>query len=220
MNYRTHDAAREAIFRHIMDALRVAKNPKEFRVALLTRDAVEDMLVKEVISFFFKHLKKKLLERDSDMNFFDKGFINGERQGHIFYHRREWPKGLGLALEFDKKHYRDLFIGINKPDINSTECEHDVGNSMNRSLSDADMRGLHEATRKSLLFNGNGAYSSNWICWSWMSEPLNNARSTEALLILAGAEKFKGRNFVDYIADEFVGLRRLVDEALRPILKG
>ena len=201
MSYRTDDAAREAIVKHVMDAV-ARENFTELRIALLTRDA-GDTLAHHIVRSFAERLKKELQALEPDMRWLDHKFSSGEKEGRLCWHDPSSPACPDIELQFEKPLFGNLFGGISIP----------ASVGKNGALEDVREKIKNSVSGNSVFA---GRYHKDWLCWNWMPEPLKNANSTEALLILAGAEKLHGRDVVDYIADEFVKIRK----AVWPILKG
>jgi len=214
MPYPTHKAAHQAIVKHVMDAVD-RENSKELRIALLTRDAIDE-IAERIIGKFVRKLKEKLTEEDKKMEKPKGKSDPGEKYSRILWRHPDWPKGAGICLEFQKHNLAGLIGGFRAPNMTTWERL----NEKDRAEYEAVDGPVREEIRRtisqasSLFSNRSTAW---WPVWNWLPHPLDDWKKTDALLKVAGFEIYQGEALVDRIADEFVRIRKAICDAKPPI---
>jgi hypothetical protein len=203
------EAAKQAIVSHVLRSLE--HGGTELRIALLTRDATDE-IVCQIVRRFVENLRVELRKKDPEMELVDGlSAAPSEQWACLQWRLGAWPQGSSICLQFHGN-LRNVFGGFSAPSEDDLKKYPDEGTCDPVSSDTLDR--IHEAvSARSVAFRGRRG--DWWPVYEYLPAPLNDWRTTDASITIAGIENFNGRPFIDWLVDEFTAIR----EAVRPILE-
>jgi len=203
--------SRAAIVSHILDAID-RDSDKELRIALLIRDAIDDVAL-HIVRRFVRSLSESLSELDPDMEPLEAN-VSAAAYCGIGWRHRAWPTGVSIRLEFQRRNFRAPSFGVCAPDAATLKGTDVEARADYVPISEELRRRIAAAVVSGSSMMGKGKPSGWWPIYTDLEHPLDSWLTEETLPIIAGIKPHESVTFVEWIARLFVEIR----DALRPVL--